>query len=126
MKEKDISKFANSVSNQKEFERAGFDFYSKHFHERYQAKKLYLNLMHTHNSSKLEEILQKGFLELTDYETAFFLAFVAYRYRNNIFHGNKGVGSWLKYQPQINYCSTVMQQFVILTEAKHGLLLEED
>lgn len=124
MREKDISKFANRVSKQKEFERADFDFYLKHFHERYQNKKLYRNLMHKQDSTKLEEILQKGSPELTNCDAVFFLSFVAYRCRNNIFHGNKGVGSWLRYQPQINYCSTVMQQLVILTEAARNSLLE--
>lgn len=31
----------------------------------------------------------------------FFLAIVAYRFRNNMFHGNKGVQSWLLYTKQI-------------------------
>ena len=32
------------------------------------------------------------------------LLFVIYRYRNNIFHGNKSIERWLDYKKQINYC----------------------
>ena len=39
----------------------------------------------------------------------FFLTFVVYRFRNNIFHGNKRVDAWLRFQPQIQDCIRVMQ-----------------
>ena len=34
------------------------------------------------------------------------------RYRNNMFHGNKGVSNWLEYRQQINDCTCLMQHFI--------------
>ena len=42
------------------------------------------------------------------------LLVVVYRFRNNIFHGNKGVDSWLQYRPQIEKCTNVMQHLITL------------
>ena len=60
------------------------------FHKRYQDKELYGNLMWEQKSPKLKAILSKDFEVLSADEIAFFTIFVVYRYRNNIFHGNKG------------------------------------
>ncbi len=38
------------------------------------------------------------------------------RYRNNMFHGNKGVSSWLAYRQQINDCTCLMQHFISKNE----------
>jgi len=63
-------------------------------------------------SPKLKAILSKDFEVLSADEIAFFTIFVVYRYRNNIFHGNKGVASWLKFQDQIKLCIKVMQTLI--------------
>ena len=42
---------------------------------------------------------------------------VVYRFRNNMFHGNKGVASWLRYREQIALCVLAMQEFIAHAEA---------
>lgn len=85
---------------------------ANHFHNRYQDKELYGNLMWEQKSPKLNSILSKYFEALSADEIAFFIIFVVYRYRNNIFHGNKGVRSWLNFKPQIKLCIKVMQTLI--------------
>lgn len=86
---------------------------AKHFHERYQDRTLYDSLMHTQKCKKLELLIhQKEFDELNSEENIFLLVWVVFRYRNNIFHGNKGVQSWLKYQVQIEFCVSTMQSMI--------------
>lgn len=50
-------------------------------------------------------------------DMVFFVAFVVYRYRNNMFHGNKGIHSWLQYGEQIRLCTEAMQAFVSHAES---------
>jgi hypothetical protein len=95
---------------------------ANHFHERYQDKKRYGNLMNKKtlclDSIKGEEfklhseIRQQKFKLLSAEEIVFFVIFVVFRYRNNIFHGNKSVASWLKYKDQIKLCIKVMQTLI--------------
>ena len=86
----------------------------EHFHKRYQDKRIYKNLMHGQKSKELDNILHKDIRSLSSNESIYFLLFVIYRYRNNIFHGNKGVSSWLRYEEQIEHCIKVMQLFLEL------------
>lgn len=83
-----------------------------HFHERYQDKSAFKNLLHKQENSRLSELIGLKLAELTDEDRVFFLVFVVYRFRNNIFHGNKGVDSWLRYREQIQHCIGAMQVFV--------------
>lgn len=85
---------------------------AKYFHVRYQDKNLYRNLMYTQKSTELEKILATSFAALAEPDIAFLLLFVVYRFRNNIFHGNKGVESWLQYHEQIGHCVVAMQALV--------------
>lgn len=87
----------------------------EHFHARYQDEKLYANLMHGNNHPDIKSHLGSSVDSLSNVERLFFLVSVVYRYRNNIFHGSKGVGSWLKFKPQIEQCIQVMQ--VLITHA---------
>ena len=57
-------------------------------------------------------------VELSESDMIFMLVFVIYRFRNNIFHGNKGVGSWLQYKEQIKWCFTVMQLLISLSSCE--------
>jgi len=84
----------------------------EHFHTRYQDEKLYANLMHKNNHPNIKSLLNRPVNALSNRESMFFLISVVYRYRNNIFHGSKGVGSWLKFKPQIEYCIQVMQALI--------------
>lgn len=99
----------------------GFDLDSlspiiEHFHSRYQDESRLSNLLNErkkrntqpqHNEFKL--LLKKPFDELCKYEKVFLIVLVVYRYRNNIFHGAKGVASWLQFEDQIKYCVQIMQ-----------------
>ena len=86
---------------------------AEYFHKRYQDKKKYQNLIHSKNGNpRFDEILKKAYTDLTVEEKIFLLTFVTYRYRNNIFHGNKGISSWLKYDKQIKKCIYVLQEFI--------------
>ncbi|UCE48372.1 MAG: hypothetical protein JSW47_22595 [Phycisphaerales bacterium] len=110
-----FSEFANRVKDNDAFQKEDLLESGRHFHRRYQDKDRYNNLMHKQKNAKLESILSKQFDALSYYELVFMLLFVVYRYRNNIFHGNKGVESWLKYKEQINFCLRVMQSLISLT-----------
>lgn len=86
---------------------------AEYFHKRYQDDKRYQNLIHGKNRDfSFDEILKKRYADLTVEEKIFLLTFVTYRYRNNIFHGNKGISSWLKYDKQIKKCIYVLQVFI--------------
>jgi hypothetical protein len=94
--------------------------YVEHFHERYQQNKLYKNLMHKQKCKNAEIILSKKINDLEENEKVFLLVLVVYRYRNNIFHGNKGVSSWLAYKEQIKMCCEVMHHFIGMSEVAHN------
>ncbi len=74
--------------------------------------------MHNKNNPRLLELLAKPFSDIRNEEIIYLLVFVIYRYRNNIFHGNKGVQSWLNYQEQIKHCTRVMQVMISHAESK--------
>jgi hypothetical protein len=83
-----------------------------YFHKRYQDERLRKNLMHRQKSEELKSILTKDFEKLSNIEIALMMLIVIYRFRNNIFHGNKGVKSWLVYKDQIILCIDAMQGFI--------------
>ncbi|HBT32680.1 MAG TPA: hypothetical protein DEB15_07520, partial [Pusillimonas sp.] len=74
-----------------------------HFHNRYQDKKRHKNLMHGHTEPDITSLLLCPIESLSETQILYFLVAIVYRYRNNIFHGSKGVESWLKYKAQIDY-----------------------
>lgn len=120
-----LSPFATDVTERATFRNESFREPGRHFHSRYQDKQCFKNLIHKKhkNSNELEEfrgILSKQFDVLSDYQLVFMLLFVVYRFRNNIFHGNKGVESWLKYKEQIDFCLRVMQSLISLTTGTHN------
>ena len=80
----------------------------EHFYLRYKNKDHYRNLIHQNNYLKFEQILHKPQNYITDSEKLLFITFVVYRYRNNIFHGNKGIKSWSQFNQQIAYCIEFM------------------
>lgn len=91
---------------------------AEHFHTRYQnSPKLFKNLMHHQKDKRLSALLATSFSAFTPEDGVFFLVFVIYRYRNNIFHGNKGVLSWLSFREQIQLCIQAMQVMVSHAES---------
>lgn len=87
-----------------------------HFHARFQDKRRLGNLMHGHENVGHSALLQLPFDAFTGEDKVFLLVFVIFRSRNNIFHGNKGVQSWLNYGEQIRLCVQSMQ--VLISDAE--------
>jgi hypothetical protein len=115
-----LSNFAKEISDENGFSRSVFEEAGRHFHDRYQDGDRLHHLLHGQEVKGLGEILGKQFEELTDDELLFMLLVVVYRFRNNIFHGNKGVDTWLQYQTQIETCTSIMQNLITFREATHN------
>lgn len=98
----------------------------EHFHARYQDKERFKHLMHTQTSKRLSEALSLPVGDLSTEECLYLLVFVAYRFRNNIFHGNKGVDTWLGYSDQIRRCTELLQACVSHAETDLTSLRGED
>lgn len=58
-------------------------------------------------------------------EKIYFLLYIIYRYRNNMFHGNKGIQSWLKFREQIIDCIIIMKKITKLPQEEIGEKNEE-
>lgn len=85
-----------------------------YFHNRYQNKEFYKNLVHNENKQEIEEIRNAEIEKINNEDKLKFLLYIVYRYRNNIFHGNKGVLSWMKYEEQIDKCVLIMTKLIDL------------
>lgn len=96
-----------------------------HFHERYQNSRLFQNLMHKQKNERLLSLLKESYADFTPEDVIFFLTFIIYRYRNNIFHGNKGVESWLQYREQIQLCIQAMQVMISHAEQVTPTMIAE-
>ncbi len=93
-----------------------------HFHARYQDEGKLKNLLHDDKTppavvSEFRRCLKLSLPQMQLQDRVFTLVFVIYRYRNNMFHGNKGVGSWLQFGEQIRLCTYAMQEFVAHAES---------
>ena len=64
--------------------------------------------MHNDHFALADSVIKKSIDELNNEQKLSFLIYVVYRYRNNMFHGNKKLDSWLFYKNQINYCIQIM------------------
>ena len=85
----------------------------KYFHERYQDKDCYRRLKHGDEyTGKFDAIVKKKFTTLDYKEKLMLMFYVVYRYRNNIFHGSKGILSWAQYSEQIDKCIEFMMIIV--------------
>lgn len=112
-----IRQFAEKVATGAEFIDDKLVRASIHFHNRYQDKGRLQNLLHGQRCVELTAALAKLHSTLTKAEMVFLAVFVTYRFRNNMFHGNKGVDSWLKFGEQISLCTDVLQSLVSRSEA---------
>lgn len=106
------SALAHAESSAKEL-----DAQVQFFHERYQNKSIYKNLLHKNQCDKnkpiyMDDLLGRSHESLEIHDKIFLVTFVVYRYRNNIFHGNKGIESWLKFSECIERCTKIMQIFI--------------
>jgi hypothetical protein len=79
-----------------------------YFYSRYQDPKLYNNLRHKEDKEDIKTILSnRG--DVTNEDKMYLLLYVVYRYRNNIFHGNKSPESWSKYKEPISRCVNILR-----------------
>ena len=76
------------------------------------------NLMHQDGYKEIMDIIGSEKSKITTNQKMLFILYVVYRYRNNIFHGTKGVESWIKYKFQIEKCVNVMMEILNKVEAK--------
>ena len=118
VKKVDLKTKAKELSSN--YDLLGLDDIIRKFHKRYQDKDIFRHLKHDENSKSIEDQLSKEFNTLTNEEKLYIALYVAYRYRNNIFHGNKGVLSWVHYTEQINDCITVMIKITDIAVGKGG------
>jgi len=125
LKKNMIGHFASRLANVEAFDTNSVREAIAHFHERYQDPDRYRNLMHQQRSPKLEGIFRKSLGDLTEADKLFLLLFVIYRFRNNMFHGNKKIQSWLRYTPQIDYCVCSMQQIISHKEGREETMRME-
>jgi hypothetical protein len=89
----------------------------EHFRDRYRDKKKLAHLLHDEKKDipvvkEFKRCLDSQPANLPERDRVFSVLFVIYRFRNNMFHGNKGVESWLLYREQIGLCTGAMQEFV--------------
>lgn len=111
----DVAKAAQKYS--KFFPKIDADDISEHFHDRYQDVSNYRHLRHNEDDPKIKAILDKPYLDLNNEEKMHLVLYVVYRYRNNIFHGNKGIFSWLQFTKQIEYCIQFMMKMIDQVES---------
>ena len=92
---------------------------AKHFHIRYQNRTYYNALRkhprrdnpnHAESCEKMDRIIDEQFDNLSNEDKLFMLMYVTYRYRNNIFHGNKEISNWLRNTTEIDYCIEFMMK----------------
>ena len=84
----------------------------KHFYDRYQDDNKFKGLVNREHFSLVEVLLKKKYLEIVNTDKLIFLVYVIYRFRNNIFHGNKEVRSWSKYEREIELCTYSMTKLI--------------
>jgi hypothetical protein len=121
-----LSDFAKMIIKTEGFRRHELEEAGRHFHDRYQDRRRFKNLMHRQTMKEMEEILTLQFDKLSNYQLVFMLLVVIYRFRNNIFHGNKGVQTWLQYKEQITLCLSTMQTFISLSTVTHNNCFQWD
>jgi hypothetical protein len=83
------------------------------FHNRYQDKNKWKNLCYKNENKNVTDIKNKRYEDLTEEEKLIFGLYVVFRFRNNIFHDNKKLDSWLAYKEQINNCISMMLNIMI-------------
>lgn len=111
-----IKKFADKNFKNTNLNIGELDELVCYFHDRYENDTYYNNLMFGKKSEELDQLRKKDFHEFSSSEKIYFAMTVVYRYRNNIFHGNKGVDSWLQYRECILKCIAMMQLLIPIPE----------
>lgn len=90
---------------------------SRYFHARYHGhNERLLKLAHLDEyeriSPEVRNIVEERYDILNGQQKMLLLLYVVYRYRNNIFHGNKSITQWECFGEQINYCIQFMIKMI--------------
>ena len=93
---------------------------ARYFHNRYQDADKYRRLTDSKTYKSMEKVLQKDYAELSGKEKVVLMMTTVFRYRNNIFHGNKAIGDWNKYSREIEYCTEFMMSVVDVYKKHFG------
>ncbi|MEX8506652.1 hypothetical protein [Leptothrix ochracea] len=109
-----INKFSERIVRNEKFDVAPLVPSARCFHERYQDSERLTHLLHdrARRPADLMQCLSTPFEELAPEKVVYFVVFVVFRYRNNMFHGNKRIQSWLRFSEQIALCTMAMQAFI--------------
>ena len=95
------------------FDEMGSEKLVRYFYDRYQDKDKYKSLVNSKKCYRfMEDVLAKDFEILSGTEKMILMMTVVFRYRNNIFHGNKAIGEWIKYSKEIEFCTEFMMSVV--------------
>lgn len=93
------------------------DCLSRYFHMRYhdQSDKL-IKLAYVKDykcvSENIRRIVEQEYSYLNKNDKIYLLFYVVFRYRNNLFHGNKDITQWEHFETQINYCIQFMIKMI--------------
>lgn len=93
---------------------------AQYFHDRYQDPEKYRKLTSSKKYKSMERVIQKDYTELSGEEKVVLLMTTVFRYRNNIFHGNKAIDDWTKYSREIEYCTEFMMSVVDVYKKHFG------
>ena len=118
VKKEQLEKFSKCTAAKSDFPMKRLERAAHHFHERYQVREHRENLLHGQECAQFLKILEGPISDPLDHNVLFLCVFVVYRFRNNIFHGNKGVALWLQYEEQICFCIDILQALVSYAEEK--------
>lgn len=126
MRSSKIDEYSNIITNQDLVDSEFLIEVASYFHERYQDKKRLKSLFDRDKTSlnQLKPILAKNFDEIEKRDRIFLVVLVIYRFRNNMFHGNKTVQTWLQFSKPILYCIQAMQLLVSHAETKVPTMTE--
>ena len=105
-----------SVKFEKYYANLAINDIAQKFHHRYQNADNYKHLIHAQKNERFKTIIDKPFTNITQIELLEMLFYIVYRYRNNIFHGNKKVLAWTQYTEQIEDCLTFMTKIIDLNQ----------
>ena len=109
MKLDGIKPYAKKLIENEKFKMVDLQKHFNYFHKRYQDKEKREHLFQKQLSKDFQRICESPAQDSTPIDQLFYCVTVAYRFRNNMFHGSKGVRSWLQYQEQIELCSEIVQ-----------------
>ena len=110
-------------------ESTNFDSVASYFHNRFRCDAKYKKLFHCRkgrtekipNDKHFYDLIldKEDFSTLSDEDKLCLLLIVTFRYRNNIFHGNKHIEDWLDFSKQIEYCVEFMMQLIDAYKEEH-------